>query len=162
MKKKYSIFLISGLIIFIIDQISKSIVDKNIALYQIKSIIPGFLRITKTYNKGVVFGFLNGTSNPLVSNLITIIAISALIVLIWFFLKSNSSFLAELSMTMITAGATGNIFDRIVRGKVVDFIEVYYKKYSFPVFNIADSFITIGVILLILCELRRKDASDIN
>jgi len=57
---------------------------------------------------------------------------------------------------------TGNIFDRIVRGRVVDFIEAYYKRYSFPVFNIADSFITIGVILLILCELRRKDASDTN
>ncbi len=162
MKKKHTVFLVFGFVIFILDQLSKSYIDKTIQIYQIKSIIPGFLRITKTYNKGVVFGFLNGMNNPIISNIITIISVSALIILIYLFLKSNTSFIAELSMTMIVAGAIGNIFDRIVRGRVVDFIEVYYKRFSWPVFNIADSFISIGVVLLILCELRRKDASDTN
>lgn len=161
--KKLSVFLPVGIFIFILDQISKYYIDKKVALYQWINIIPGFLRITKTYNKGVVFGFLSTSKNPVVSIVITIISISALLILIYLFFKSENRFISQLFMVFIIAGALGNIFDRIVRGKVVDFIEVYYKRWSYPVFNFADSFITVGVIALIIIELFwRKDASDIN
>ena len=162
MKRVYLLSLL-GIFIFFLDQISKYYIDKKLALYQWISIIPGFLRITKTYNKGVVFGFLNSSKNPFITILITIISITALLILIFLFFKSENHFFSQILMVFIIAGAFGNIFDRIVRGKVVDFIEVYYKNWSYPIFNIADSFITVGVILLIFVELFwRKDASNIN
>ncbi len=161
--KKYLKFLPLGIIIFLVDQITKYLIDKSIAIYQTVEIIPGFLRITKTYNKGVVFGFLSSSKKPLISISITIISVSALLILIYLFFKSENHYTSELFIVFIIAGALGNIFDRIFRGKVIDFIEVYYKMWSWPVFNIADSFITIGVIALIFIEIFRRDnAPDSN
>ncbi len=155
--KKFVKYLPIGVLIFVLDQITKSLVDKKIALYQYFEIIPGFLRITKTYNKGVVFGFLSSHKSPFITTIITIISITALFVLIVLFYKSENHFLSEIFMVFIIAGALGNIFDRVVRGRVVDFIEVYYKRWSWPVFNVADSFITVGVVALIFIEFFRRD-----
>ncbi len=155
--KKFYTYLPIGIFIFVLDQITKYLIDKKIALYQYVEIIPGFLRITKTYNKGVVFGFLSSHKSPFITTIITIISITALIVLIVLFYKSENHFLSEIFMVFIIAGALGNIFDRVVRGRVVDFIEVYYRSWSWPVFNVADSFITVGVIVLIIIEIFRRD-----
>jgi signal peptidase II len=101
-------------------------------------------------NNGAVWGFFSGNNNPLVTILITILAISALSVVIYLFLKIGSDKILEaLALSFIAGGAIGNIIDRIFLGYVVDFIEIYIKKYRWPTFNIADSFISIGIVLLL-------------
>jgi len=151
--KRIFILIITGIIVFFIDQYTKIIVDKTYSLSEHREIIPGFMRLTKTYNDGIVFGFFSNSENIYISSIITVISISALIALVFIFFKTSNTFFAELSITFIMAGAIGNIFDRIVRGKVIDFIELYYKNFSWPVFNFADTFISIGVIMLIINEL---------
>ena len=104
------------------------------------------IKLHLAINKGISFSlFTNDNQTPILG----LTALIVLILLIW--LKRNSSNISSFGIAMIIGGAIGNIFDRINLGGVVDFISVSYSKYYFPTFNTADTFITIGVIL-ILCE----------
>lgn len=105
-----------------------------------------FFNIVYVWNKGVSFGFLSGWIH---SNIL-FIAISTLIT--WYFLKlflRETNFKLKLSYGLIIGGAVGNIIDRIRYGAVFDFIDVHVKNLHWPAFNLADSFITVGAILLI-------------
>lgn len=145
-KKKY--FLIIGIIIFL-DQISKFVIKTNFNIYDNIKIFKGFFQLFYAPNSGAIWGIFHNQSNTIIPKIITIISVIAVLILIFFFLKVKSNHKLELtSLSFIIGGAIGNIIDRIYQGFVVDFLDFYIKDYHWPTFNIADSFITIGVVIL--------------
>jgi len=154
LKKKF--LLISSLII-IADQISKFLIKSNLNLYEKINIINGFFQIKYIRNSGAVWGLFSNSPNSLIPKLITLLSIIALIIVLFYFLKIESSCILELtSLSLIMGGALGNLVDRVTQGSVVDFLEFYIGKYHWPTFNVADFFISTGVILLIFSLWRGK------
>ena len=144
MKKK--VYIIS-FIIFIIDLLSKILVlgiDKTPI-----TIINNFFYINKIFNTGAAFSLFTGNNFILI-----IIAIAVLIYIDRKVIDDIKSKISIISISMLIGGIIGNLFDRIVYGKVIDFLSFKFGTYSFPVFNLADTFICIGIFLLIVDFLR--------
>ena len=149
----YFVYLILIAAMIIADQFSKYIIVKNITLGQKIFMIPDFFALTYVRNTGAGFSILENATN-----LLSVISAIAVIVLIYFLLHEKNK-LIKACYLMIIAGAIGNLIDRIRLGYVVDFLDFYILGYDYPVFNVADSFITVGCILLILLNLKgSKDA----
>lgn len=110
-----------------------------------KPVIPGFFQFTLVHNRGAAFGVGSGWSTPIFL-LFSVVALIVVLYLFWS-LKPNEK-LTAIGLSMILGGAFGNIFDRIRMGYVVDFLDVYVKNHHWPVFNIADSLITVGAVLM--------------
>ena len=144
------------LIIFlvILDLISKNYALNNFLIGQSYTTFLPFIDLLLIYNSGIAFGIFDGYGD-LASNILLIITIFILIYLIR--LLSNETFqIAKLALSLIIAGALGNIVDRIVDGKVTDFLHLEIGNFSFFIFNLADAFITVGAILIIYFELIYK------
>ncbi len=148
MKRNLYYFLFIAFL-FVIDQVSKAVISKNIALMSTRSIIPGFLNLTHVRNTGAVFGFFSQPGNRLFI-VLTLASLAALGFVVYYFIKADpSQRLMKFSLSLILAGALGNLLDRVLRGYVVDFLDFYVKKWHWPAFNVADSCITIGALLVI-------------
>jgi signal peptidase II len=143
---------LSGLII-LIDLLSKIFVKNNLAEGASK-VVTSFLNWTLVFNPGAAFSFL-AHADGWQRWFFTGLGIIAAIVIIWLIRKNAYQTLFALAMSLILSGAIGNVIDRIVYGAVVDFIDIHYAGWHWPAFNIADSAITLGVILLILDEIKR-------
>src|ERR1700754_293741 len=144
-----------GVAIVLVDQLTKAIVRARIEQHDSIEVIPGFLNLTHVLNTGAAFGLLNAADFPFKSVVIAALAIGALVAIAVYALSFGTETpLARYSLMLILAGATGNLIDRAVAGAVVDFIDVYWGQWHFWAFNIADSAITIGAVLLILDMLR--------
>jgi signal peptidase II len=155
-KKKYVVIFS---LIIILDQASKIVIQSifNDNPYKVIHVIKNFFLIRYVENKGAVWGIFSQSSNTIIPKLITIFSLAALVIVIYFFLKLESKCKFELtSLSFIIGGAVGNLIDRLIQGYVVDFLEVYVKNFRWPTFNVADSFISIGVILLIISIWRGK------
>ena len=140
--------LIIILSVIILDQISKYWIQMNPSLHTHIEIIPNFLYITYVKNTGAAWSMLSNQTVFLI-----IISIIETIILIYFLIKckkNKDSKLYLISLSLMIGGAIGNLIDRIQFGFVRDFIDTYPFGYNFPVFNIADSALTIGVILLLI------------
>lgn len=139
------------------DRLTKLIIREKMGGFDPISVLPGWLRIIHTENPGAAFGML-AEGSPLLRGVVLIgISTLVLVFVASALLGRNSSFtapLTRLSLALILGGAFGNLYDRVVHGTVTDFIEVYHGTWSFPAFNVADSSITIGAILLLLDLLR--------
>lgn len=155
-RAKTFLFIFAFLIAFALDQISKILImglkeSDPIRLYRGIPVISGFLEITLTYNYGVIFGFLGNVDSKILLT-VNILILSCVIFFIIRELKCGMA--GKLYFTafgMVIGGAVGNIADRIIYGKVIDFIKVYItREFVWPIFNIADSFITVGIILVII------------
>jgi len=145
------ILFIIGLVIAV-DQITKYLAVSFLRQGSRITIIPGCFDLTLTFNKGVAFGLFSSIENDLLRHIIlgstTIVALAAVI---YFFVKELSNSLSgQIAFAMIVGGAIGNLIDRVRLGQVVDFFLAYYDKYHWPVFNMADSCISVGVIILLL------------
>lgn len=156
MKNKY---LWAGSIIGVVvalDQITKYIVEKQIRMYEVVTVIPGFFNLTHVRNRGAAFGVLSGDHGwwrMAFFVAVTLIALGVIAALI----RKTHERLLVVAFSLIAGGAIGNnLIDRIRFGEVVDFIEWYYRSFHWPSFNIADSAITIGVGLLVIDMLFRK------
>lgn len=146
--KKYRIYLLLIAIgILAADIITKYIVRRDIIEYTAKVFLP-FWNWTLIYNQGAAFSFLanQGGWQKMFFNTFAII-IS--IYLIYFIIFKAYTCISGLAFSFILGGALGNLIDRLIFGRVTDFIDIYYRGYHFPTFNVADSFVTLGVILLI-------------
>ena len=153
MLKKFfpSVFFV--LIIFLIDRLSKYwILELSKPLGELNIQITSFLNFNLIWNNGIAFGLLSFTEN-FYYNLVTFIIIIVTTLVTWFAFKSKG--LEKISFLMIIGGALGNIFDRIYYTSVIDFIDVSYKNFHWFIFNVADIFITMGVLMLISLELLR-------
>lgn len=149
MKKKSLIVLISLLMLIVFDQIIKYLIVKNFGIGEEKILIDNFLKFIYIRNTGAAFGILSG-------NIVFLIGISLLLIfyIVKEMKKNIDNNLSLLSFSLILGGAVGNLIDRIFRGYVVDFISFTLFKRKMSIFNIADMYITIGVILLIYIVLK--------
>jgi len=140
-------------IVVVLDQVTKSVAVSNLVLFQPVEVFPGF-NFTMMHNKGAAFSFLSDASGWQ-RWFFTVIAIGVSIgILIWLTRLPSDHRLMAISLTLILGGALGNVWDRVLLGYVIDFIDVYYADYHWPAFNIADSAICVGAGLLILDSLR--------
>lgn len=134
----------------LIDQVSKYLVTNS--LHKDITIIKNIFYLIYTKNDGAAFSILTGKRLFLI--IVTILIIAAII----YYLKKNNikDKTNIIAFSLVLGGSIGNLIDRIVRGYVVDFISVKIFNYNFPIFNIADSFICIGVFILVLTSLRKE------
>lgn len=143
MKKKHIGILV---VILLFDQITKFIADTTMELNQQIPVLKGFFSITYTRNTGAAWSILEG--NMVFFYVVTIVAL----VVLWYFYKNTNKDdkLSQLAIVFMMAGALGNFIDRLVFQYVRDFLDFIIFGYDFPIFNIADSFLCIGVGLIIL------------
>jgi signal peptidase II len=145
--KKFYFFIMLGIVV--VDQTSKWLVAKYIPLESTVDIIKGYFRLWHVRNSGAIWGFFSGHPNKLIPIILTALAIVALLIVSYFFLRTPDRCRLELAAyTIIMGGALGNIIDRLRLGYVVDFLDVYIKSQHWPTFNCADSCISIAVVLL--------------
>lgn len=140
-------YYIIALFVIILDQITKWLIVKNLELGESIKIIDNFLYITSHRNRGAAWGILQG--QMWFFYIITVIVIIGIIFYMQKVIKNNNR-LTGVSLALMLGGAIGNFIDRVFRKEVVDFINTYIFGYDFPVFNIADSALVIGVILLMI------------
>ena len=143
--KNKIIFLV---VLLIVDQASKLVALKNLILGQSISVFPYF-DLTLVFNTGVAFSLFSG-GGALGRWLLVLLVFFVLLYLTYILFKENLNDFESLSLLLILSGGMGNLLDRTLRGYVVDFIHLYYENYSFYVFNFADTYITIGVVIYII------------
>ncbi len=137
--------------IVVLDQVSKAFVRAMLPLHESVSVVPRLLDFTHVRNTGAAFGFLNAVDIPFKPALMTAVALTALIAIGLFAVRTPSrEKMTRLGLALVFGGATGNLIDRVAAGYVIDFIDVYWRDWHFWAFNIADSAITVGACLLIL------------
>ena len=145
---KHKIYYLCSAGMLLLDQISKQIVASNFVLGESVGII-SFFSWTYVQNNGAAFSFL-ADSGELQRNILLSISIIASLGLVVWIQKTPSSFRQRLfGQSIFLAGATGNLIDRAMFGHVIDFIDLHYDGFYWPVFNLADSFIFLGVALLL-------------
>lgn len=137
-----SIFLIS------IDRLSKYFINK-LDLNEPYVVIKNFFQIVKVYNVGIAFGFFSSLSASIMNPLIVGIGFVAIGWLLYLLISEKHSLTLTLSFHFLFSGAIGNIWDRFLYGAVLDFLDFSIGKYHWPSFNISDSCITLGLILLL-------------
>ncbi|MFA5321253.1 MAG: signal peptidase II [Smithella sp.] len=150
MKKNIIVFALSAAAIVMLDQITKAVIVKRFLLHESRPVIDGFLNIVYVMNPGAAFGFLANMSETFRYCFFTGITTTVVLLIIYYIVKSKSqNMLYITSMTLIFAGAVGNLIDRLRFGAVVDFLDVYIGTAHWPAFNVADSSITVGAVLMI-------------
>lgn len=150
------IIIIISIILLCIDQIAKLLVINLLTKTDSIAIIKNFFYLTYINNDGAAFSILVGKRIFLI-----LVAIIVIIMLIHYIKKNNIQNKLEIvSLALIIGGSLGNLMDRVVRGYVIDFLDFKIFNYNFPIFNLADTFIVIGVILLLLKELRKENNLD--
>ena len=150
---KKNLFISSSFIflIFLLDRVSKTyVIYLNDKLLGIEILSSKFLNIRLIWNEGIAFGLLS-FNDKIIYNLLTFIIF--IIILIIFFMVLKSYGLKKYSFLMILGGAIGNIYDRIFYGAVPDFIDFHIGNFHWFIFNVADIFITLGVIFMIIIEI---------
>ncbi len=141
-------------LVIVADQLSKSWIVGNFAMFESREIIPGLFNFTYLTNKGAAFGLLNGNYGAWRQIFFVAIAVIAIIVLIIALRQlKDQGWIYGAAIGLIAGGAAGNLLDRLRLGAVVDFLDFYYKGHHWPAFNVADSAITVGVSLLILQQI---------
>jgi signal peptidase II len=139
------------MVIVAVDQATKAMIRASLAEHESRTIIPGLMDFTHVLNSGAAFGFLNGVDFPFKTVVIAVIATAALIgVGVYAANLAHHQIVARLGLALIIGGAAGNLIDRLVSGSVVDFVDVYWRTHHFWAFNVADSAITVGVVLMLL------------
>ena len=143
--------------IVVVDQLTKAIVDRAMSLHDSIPLIPGFFNLTYIRNTGAAFGIFSGAHEvfrlPFLIG-VSILAIGFIVVMLKR-LRLGETGLAT-ALAFILGGAIGNLIDRIAYGEVIDFLDVYWSNYHWPAFNVADSFITIGVTITLFYLIRSK------
>ena len=136
--------------VFVLDQLVKLYIVRHFKLFEQIDLVPHWLAITYTLNSGAAFS-LFASLGPVVRGLMLDgLAGTAVVVLGVLLARGARPPVVSAAFALIMGGAAGNLLDRVVRGRVVDFIYVHYYSWSYPVFNIADSAITIGVAIILI------------
>jgi signal peptidase II len=136
-------------LVFLLDQVSKGVISSHMILGESINVLPMF-NVTLAHNYGAAFSFLHdagGWQRWFFAGIALVVSVG----IVWWLqsLKANAGFLAA-ALVLVLGGAIGNLHDRIFLGYVVDFIHVHYGAWNFPAFNIADSGITVGTIMLLI------------
>lgn len=151
-------WLLLSVLVIALDLISKSIASSSLQLHQPLPVFPGF-NLTLMHNEGAAFSFLSSAGGWQRWFFAVIAAVVSVVIVGWLMrLKSGQHWLA-LALALILGGALGNLWDRLTLGYVVDFIQVYYQQWFWPAFNIADSAIFVGAVLIVIDSLFGKHDS---
>ena len=157
MNRKWKIVFGWVAAIVIVDQITKAIVDRTMPLHYSIPLIDGFFNLTYIRNTGAAFGIFAGSHEvfrrPFLIA-VSIIAIGFILVMLRRLREDATGLVSALAF--ILGGAIGNLIDRIFYGEVIDFVDVYWSNYHWPAFNVADSFITIGVTITLFYLMKDK------
>lgn len=140
-------FLLSAAL-FVVDRLSKVWIDRNIGAFDTWAIIPGFFNIIHAENRGMAFSLMADWTSAW-RGLFLIGVSSAVLIFVVVMLWQAKTLLQRSALTLVLGGASGNLYDRVVRGSVTDFLDVYVGDYHWPTFNVADSAITVGALLLV-------------
>ena len=153
----------AAIAVFGLDRLAKRIVEMRVSFADTYTVIPGFFDIVHTQNRGVAFGLFNESTFQWRTALLVLVSIVAVVVVsavVW-----KAPRLSPLSLwgfALILGGAAGNLFDRILSGRVTDFLDFYIRDYHWPAFNVADSALVIGCGLLLLKMLRpQRQAANV-
>lgn len=157
MKKNFLLYLIIFILIIASDRITKSLVKSNLKYSESIKIVNDYIRLTYLENEGIAFSMFNNSGKFF----LFFSPIILCLIIFYFFKYEIKNVWTNISFTLIIAGAAGNIIDRFVWGRVVDFIDVdipdiilpFFQLHRWPVFNIADSSISVGIVLLIIYSL---------
>ncbi len=136
------------LLFVVLDQFSKYLVVRSFPLHELVDILP-FLGFYLTYNEGIAFSMFSGANNYLL--IAFILSVSVFVVWLWRNLEAGR-WISEIGYALVLGGAIGNLVDRLVLGKVVDFIFFHTPVWSFAIFNLADTFVSLGAAAIILDE----------
>lgn len=134
-----------ALLFFLIDLVSKQVIVHVISVHESIEVIPNFFYLTYVQNEGAAFSIFQNQQV-----LILLVTVIALFFINKYLNDEKVNKLEGFSYSMITGGILGNLFDRVVFGYVIDFFDFRFGKFNYPVFNIADSFIVVGVIILMI------------
>jgi signal peptidase II len=139
-------YLFIATVVLAFDQFTKYWVSVKLREGDEIDIIKGFFKLSYTENPGIAFGMLN---NGNLKWLLVSVSVAAIVIVVYYMIRTSASNTLLLwSLSLLAAGICGNLIDRFRLGRVIDFILVYYKDYQWPVFNIADTAITIGAALM--------------
>lgn len=141
-------WLLLSILVIVLDQWTKRLIVGHFELFERLPVMP-FFDLVRLHNTGAAFSFLanaSGWQNWFFA--LTALVVS-LVLLWWFFQQPAGRVVVPLGLVLVLGGAIGNLVDRLAQGYVVDFVLLYYDRWSFPAFNVADAGITVGVILLL-------------
>jgi len=146
-------YLISAFVV-VVDQITKIAADSQLILNQSRVEITSWFNLTLHYNPGAAFSFLSDAGGWQRWFFTIVSAGVSIVLLVWLYRLSRQEKILTWSLALILGGAIGNLIDRVAYGHVIDFIQWHYQGSYFPTFNIADSAITLGAVLLIISTVR--------
>ncbi len=147
-------YLALAALLIVADQFSKWLAVRALDFGERLAVLPGFFDLTLVYNRGAAFSFLAGAAGWQ-RWFFTVVGLVAAVFLVWMIARHGSQRLFSFALSLILAGALGNVIDRLWRGEVVDFVLLHWRGWHFPAFNVADAAITVGAVLLIIDELHR-------
>jgi len=155
--------------VVVIDQLTKAWIVATFPLGSERDVIPGLFRLVHTRNRGIAFGLL-GNLGPLAYTLLLVAVVAIILFVGRQLFRSGADGLTAVALSLVLGGALGNLGDRLLRGEVVDFLDLFVsfggRERHWPAFNVADAAITVGAILVVLAELRlarkRRHAPDVH
>ena len=150
-------WLLLALLIIVADQFTKAVILANYRFAD-QTVVTSFFNIVRAHNTGAAFSFLADAAGWQ-RWMFTGVGVAAAVFITWLLKSHAGQRLFSLAMALILGGAIGNVIDRMMHGYVVDFLDFHLAGRHFPAFNLADSAITLGAILLVLDELRRMRRS---
>ena len=152
-------FLEIGLALGVIvaDQATKALIRRDLPLYETREIIPGLLSLVHGRNIGMAFGVFSGGGLPAQAAVLAVVSAGVLLLVLsqWRRL-ADGPVLLRAALSLVAGGAVGNLVDRVRLGYVTDFVHVYWRTHQWPDFNVADSAITVGIVLLLVDALRTR------
>jgi signal peptidase II len=153
--------LLIALAVLLLDRITKWAIARTIPLEDAINIIPGFFRLTHLENTGAAFSLFADSPSPFRTTLLIVFSVAALAVVSVLLWKDRSVFHSgTLALSLILGGAVGNLWDRAFYGKVTDFLDFYIGVHHWPPFNVADSAIVVGALLLFMRMLSKDRHSQ--
>ncbi len=155
-------YLWLSLLVVVLDQASKHYADRVLDYHQPVTVIPGLFEWYLSYNTGAAFSFLASAGGWQRWFLLALALVISTLLIGWMRKLGPHEKLTAIGLALILGGAIGNVIDRALLGHVIDFIQVWLGSYPWPAFNLADSFITLGAVLLIGSGLldRNKEQTD--
>ena len=146
-------FLLLALLVLVLDQASKAWVMAVFQPYEVQRVLPVF-NLTLVFNEGAAFSFLSNAGGWQRWFFVGLTSLISLGILLWLLRLKASERLTGLALALILGGALGNLVDRLRLGRVTDFLDFHWQSWHWPAFNLADSAITLGVMLMLLVSFR--------
>jgi signal peptidase II len=151
--------------VFALDRITKLVIRQRVTAWDSHAVIPGFFNIVHTENRGAAFGLFAESSSELRTVLLIALALGVMLFITTLLVQPwrgglISTLTLRFGLALVLGGAMGNVYDRVARGAVTDFLEFYLGSYVFPTFNVADSAITVGAGLLLIDMWRGRHRQD--